>query len=102
MASATSSWDNEVFVRARMEEKISLLQNHLPAFIVENRGLYGILSVGVHTLSEADCLAAFPAVRMAIELILDDLLEKHERNEKVKAAAKSLEALKTANGRAGA
>lgn len=96
----TFGWDNEAFNRSRMEEKISLLKDQLPSFLVENRGIYGILSVGVHTLSEAECLAAFPAVRVAIELLLDDLLEKHERSEKVRAAAKSLEALKSANSRA--
>lgn len=89
-------WSEEGYVQARMEERINLLKDHLPEFLVQNRGLYGILSVGVHTLSEADCLAAFPAVMMAIELTLDDLLEAHERKAKVAAATKSLAALKSA------
>ncbi len=101
-AQKNADWDAEAFGRARMEEKISLLKDYLPNFLVQNRGLYGVLSVGVHTLSEQECLAAFPAVRVAIEFILDDLLEKHERDAKVKAAAKSLEALKASTGRAGA
>ena len=90
-----TGWSEENYVRSRMDEKISLLKDHLPEFLVQNRGLYGILSVGVHTLTEEECLAAFPAVRLAIELILDDSLEKHERQSKVKAAAKSLEDLKS-------
>ena len=93
-ASASPSWSDEVFLRARMDEKISILKDFLPDFLVQNRGLYGILSVGVHSLSEEECLAAFPAVKLAIELILDDLLESHEREAKLKAATKSLEALK--------
>lgn len=98
-ASKDSGWDEEAYIRARMDEKIGLLKNHLPDFLVQNRGLYSILSVGVHTLSETECLAAFPAVRLAIELILDDLLEQHERQEKLKTAAKSLSALKLSGGR---
>ena len=94
-----SGWDEESFSRSRMDEKISRLQYHLPKFLVENRGLYGILSVGVHTLSEEECLSAFPAVRLAIELILDDLLEEHERNSKLESAAKSIAALKQSGGR---
>lgn len=93
-ASSDPSWSEENFLRARMEERITLLANHLPEFLVKNRGLYGILSVGVHTLTEKQCLDAFPAVKLAIELTLDDLVKAHERNEKMKVAAKSLEALK--------
>lgn len=92
--------DEDAYARARMDEKIDLLKAHLPTFLVQNRGLYGVLSVGVHTLSEAECLAAFPAVRLAIELILDDVLEQHERREKIKSATQSLAALKASGGRA--
>lgn len=95
LASTEENWSDEVFSRGRMDEKISLLRNHLPDFLVQNRSLYGILSIGVHTLSEEECLVAFPAVKLAIELTLDDLLEEHERRSKVKSAAKSLDALKT-------
>ncbi len=94
-ACAAPGWSEEEFARARMEEKITLLRDHLPEFLVSNRGLYGILSVGVHTLTEKECLDAFPAVKLAIELTLDDLLKNHERDEKLKAAAKSLESLKS-------
>jgi hypothetical protein len=100
-ASATPGWSEESYVNSRMEEKINLLKDHLPEFLVRNRGLYGILSVGIHALTEGECLSAFPAVRLAIELILDDLLEEHERQAKVKAAGKSLEALKTSIGKPG-
>jgi len=102
LAQPAPGWSEEEFLRSRMDEKINLLRSHLPTFLVQNRGLYGVLSTGVHTLSEAECLSAFPAVRLAIELILDDALEEHERQVKVKAAAKSLEALKAGVSRGGA
>ena len=98
-ASKDSGWDEDAYTRSRMDERIGLLKDHLPNFLVQNRSLYSILSVGVHTLSETECLAAFPAVRLAIELILDDLLEQHERQAKLKSAAKSLAALKASGGR---
>lgn len=101
-ASVESGWDDEAYIKARMDERIGLLKQHLPDFLVQNRGLYGVLSVGVHILTEAECLASFPAVKLAIELILDDLLEERERQSKVKAATQSLAALKALGGRAGA
>lgn len=101
-AQKQAGWLEDEYLRSRMDEKINLLKAHLPDFLVQNRGLYKILSSGVHTLSETECLAAFPAVRLAIELILDDLLEKHERENKVKSATKALEALKSSIGKSGA
>ncbi len=98
-AKGDPSWANDAYIQARMDERIVLLKNQLPEFLVRNRALYSILSVGVHTLSEAECLAAFPAVRLAIELILDDLLEKQERQLKLKSAAQSIAALKASTGR---
>lgn len=98
-ASAEPGWSEEAYTCARVEERITLLANYLPEFLVKNRGLYGILSVGVHTLTEKQCLDAFPAVKLAVELTLDDLLRTRERLEKLKASAKSLEALKGAIGK---
>lgn len=95
-----AGWKEDDFSRGRMDEKIGILKDHLPEFLVQNRALYGILSVGVHTLSEQECLAAFPAVRLAIELILDDLLEKHQRQAKLKSSAQSLASLRASGGRA--
>lgn len=92
-AKNNSNWNEDSFNKSRMVEKISILKDHLPKFLVDNRSLYGILSVGVHELSEEECLNAFPAVHLAIELILDDLLEEHERTEKLKSAASSLASL---------
>lgn len=48
----------------------------LPDFLVKNRDLYGILSKGIHELSEDECLSYFDPVKAALELILDQALEK--------------------------
>ncbi|WP_124618052.1 short-chain dehydrogenase [Burkholderia sp. Bp9143] len=92
-ASQQANWDEEVFRNARMDEKIRLLRDGLPTFLVENRNIYSIMSVGVHTLSDEECLDAFPVVKIGIELILDEMLERKERQKKVAQANKSIASL---------
>ncbi|MBA1238217.1 short-chain dehydrogenase [Pseudomonas kunmingensis] len=101
-AAKEPSWDEQAYVAGRMADRIVMLERFLPPFLVENRALYSVLSVGVHTLSEEECLAAFPAVRLAIELILDGLLEERERQTKLRSAAQSIAALKGSGGKADA
>jgi hypothetical protein len=92
-AASKLEWDESAFTNARMDDKIAMLKQHLPEFLVKNRTLYGIMSVGVHTLSEAQCLAAFPVVRVGIELILDEHLEIDARDKKITEATKNISAL---------
>lgn len=65
------------------EQKIDLLKRHLPKVLVENKNIYGIISSGIHELSEDKCLSMFPIVRKGIDMILDDVLseKKREGNE---------------------
>lgn len=67
-----------------MEEKITCLSEFLPEFLVEHKHLYGILSKGVHELSEEECLGSFDIVKTGIELILDEVIEKKKKLEKIK------------------
>lgn len=76
-----------------MDEKISLLSEHLPSFIVENKAIYGILSKGIHELNEAECLAYFDCMRSSIELILDEKLEILARRKKEEQVKKTLNAI---------
>jgi hypothetical protein len=94
-ASQQANWDEEAFRNARMDEKIRLLRDRLPTFLVENRNIYRIMSVGVHALSDQECLEAFPVVKIGIELILDEMLERKEREKKVAQASKSIASLAT-------
>lgn len=87
------SFDEQAFKTARMNEKIKLLSGHLPPFLVENHQLYGILSKGVHELSEQECLDAFPVVKVGIELILDEHIVEKQRRAKIEASRKALAAL---------
>ena len=78
----------------RMEEKIKLLVGYLPDTIIDNAGIYGILSVGVHELSEDDCLKYFPVVDTGIQIMLDDYLEKKNRKKREGIFAKEIAKIK--------
>lgn len=72
------------FTHLKFDEKIELLKNHLPIILVRNKNVYGIVSKGIHELSEDECRSMFSYIRTGIELILDDLLAEKERVEKEK------------------
>ena len=82
------------FSRLRMDEKIETLRAYLPETLVELKDMYGILSKGVHELSEEECLACFDVMRNGIELILDDKLEQKRKEEKRKSTLESMAKLK--------
>jgi hypothetical protein len=85
-----SAWDENHFQQSRMPEKIGLLAPHLPDFLVENKALYGILSKGLHELSEDECLEYFSITQRGIELILEEQIATKEKNEKIKQTKKTL------------
>lgn len=99
VGTAESSWDENAYARSRMSEKISMLKTHLPEFISQHPEMYGLLSKGIHELTEAECIAHFSTLRLATELILDERLERKLREKKIaeakaalaKAAARKLE-----------
>ena len=93
IAQSDPAWDDEKYQRGRMTEKIEFLKDYLPDFLVQNQGLYGILSKGLHELTESECLQAFPVVRVGIEIILDTRLEEIQKTKKLKGAEKAIQAL---------
>jgi len=87
---SSDGWDEDKYQRGRMDDKIELLEHSLPEFLVQNKSLYSILSKGLHELEESECLDAFPITKLGIELILDEKLEKLEREKKIKQASKDI------------
>lgn len=83
--------DDDRYLRARMSEKIKMLKDYLPEFLVENSKIYEILSKGIHELEENECLKYFPIVKAGIELILDEKLEKLERQRKEESTKKEIQ-----------
>lgn len=67
-----------------MKEKIEMLKESIPEFLVSNKALYSILSKGIHELSENECLEMFPVMKTSIEYILYEIKAKQELDEKKK------------------
>jgi hypothetical protein len=86
-----SGWDEERYNKGRVDEKISMVQQYLPDFLVKNRLIYGILSKGIHELNEEECIGMFPIVKTGIELILDEKLAEREQQKKIKEAEAALQ-----------
>ena len=86
--------EEETFSRSRMDEKIELLKDYLPPFLVKNKSIYSILSKGIHELDENTCLEYFDPMKVAIEIILDQKLEKKKQKEKEEEAMKKIQQLR--------
>lgn len=99
LAKSDPGWDEDAYLRCRMNERVALLRAHLPAFLVENPGMYSLLSKGIHELSEQDCLKHFSTLRIGIELILDERIEARARSQKIAAAKAAIQ--KAIDGAAG-
>lgn len=89
-AIASGEFRENDFAVAKMDRKLKMLENHLPEVLKDNKVLYGVLSKGIHELSEEDCLNYFSVVREIIELILDDFEFARQKEEKIKSAKNRL------------
>jgi hypothetical protein len=83
-------WADEDFFKLRMAEKIAFLEKHLPPFLVKNAKIYSILSVGLHELTEAQCLSFFKVLRQSMTLILEEDKKKREELEMQKELEKAI------------
>jgi len=92
-AKAGGNIDVEQFEKQRMDEKIKTLHSYLPTFIVEHSSIYGILSKGIHELSEDECLEYFDTMRASIEMILDQRVELKKKKKKEEEVKKKIDAI---------
>jgi hypothetical protein len=76
--------------RLRMDEKISALKNHLPDIVVKNAKVYGILSRGLHELTEEDCARAYPLVEESVIWMLENALVRFEKQKREKTITAEL------------
>lgn len=93
-AKKIKEWDEDLYQKSRMIEKIELLEDYLPKFLVENKDLYGILSLGVHELSEDECLKYFDSLKMGIMEILEEKVIEKKREERRKKTQKSIQLIR--------
>ena len=73
---ATLGISEDEFRKKWMVDKVDLLKESLPSQLLEMKSVYKVLSKGVHELSEQECLKYFPALKLSIELILDQKIEE--------------------------
>jgi hypothetical protein len=85
-------WDEADFLKLKMDEKVKFLKGHVPNFLYENRRLYGILSKGIHELSDEVCLKVFEPLKLSIKIILEEDKKKKEELEMRQAAADAIKA----------
>jgi len=76
--------------RNGMEEKIKLLKGFLPDPITDHPKIYGVVSKGIHELSEDECLKYFSVLKDGIVMILDDIVAKKEKEKAEAEYKKSL------------
>lgn len=84
-AAADPTGEREVeFRKMRMTDRVSELAAYLPPAVVKYKDAYGILSLGLHELTEAECKRYFPVVRAAVIMMLE---QRYEAAEKAKVTA---------------
>jgi len=89
-ANEGEGWDDDLYQRSRMGERIKMLRRYLPSFLVDNPGMYGLLSKGLHELSEEECLDSFPALLAGTELILEERLQEQKKAKRIAEATAAL------------
>ena len=66
-----------------------MLSDYLPKFLIDNHVFYGIVSKGIHELSEEECINYFPVMQDCIIMILrqwEKMRKDQEDEEKIAKA----------------
>jgi hypothetical protein len=87
---ASSGHDIPGYNTMKVGERIEALRLTLPDFLIGNKVIYGILSLGIHSATEDQCLVAFPVLKNAILLILQLDAERLEREATLKTLTKDI------------
>lgn len=90
MAMSDKSIDLTDYDKKHMDERIKMLKSHLPELIVSSPEIYGIVSKGIHELSEEECIQYFPVMQECIFMILDQWAQKRKEQASLKALKTSL------------
>lgn len=79
----------------RVSERIKLLKGYLPDIVSSNPSIYGIVSKGIHELSEDDCIKYFPVLQEAIFMILRQWSQKRKEQDAIKKLEASISSIAT-------
>jgi hypothetical protein len=77
----------------RMADKIAALRAHLPEIVTRNAKAYGILSQGLHELSEEQCAKAYPVLEGSIIAMLEEIHAQAEKQKREKILSAQLDEL---------
>lgn len=80
----------ENFEKAHVDERIKMLKGYLPKALVGNQNFYGIVSKGIHELSENECIVYFPILRDFLFLIMRQWEQHRQEKETEKQLADAL------------
>lgn len=75
---------------AHVDERIEMLKGYLPEAMAGNTAFYGIVSKGIHELSEEECIRYFPVLKECIIMILRQWEKTRQDEEAQKNIANSL------------
>ena len=82
--------DMSGYNKMHISERIKLLKDYLPDIINSTPAIYGIISKGIHELSDEDCIKYFPVLRDSIFEILRQWEEKRKKQESLNKLASSI------------
>lgn len=71
----------EGFEGMRVDQKIAALKEELPERVVRNSAVFSLLSVGIHELTDDQCLTLFPVLKAVIFQMLEQ--EEHKRRKEI-------------------
>ena len=69
-----------------------MLSDYLPKSLVHNEAFYGIVSKGIHELSEEECIEYFPVMKSFIMRQLEKMRKDEEEEKQLSAALGSIAA----------
>ena len=74
-------YKEEDFKGKKVVDRIKVLKDYLPEMLVSNNVLYGIISRGIHELSEESCIEYFPVIQECIFMILEQWEQERKKKE---------------------
>lgn len=74
-------FNDEAFGKARVADKIKMLEGYVPAFMSKNTKIYGVLSKGIHELDEEMCGRYYEVLRGSCLLMLEQEKELKEQED---------------------
>lgn len=80
-------------LNCKIVDLIPLLKGYLPDLLLGNKSLYGILSKGIHELSEEECKSYFYVLYQGILMIATEKEEERKKKESEVAFSKAINSI---------